>query len=164
MWLHHTRNFMRRTSTLLGPACPHCLNDQAWVDSGGVSVVHGMHSIMLSARLAQVYVGGGTDTLGPAGHRTAKSSLVRLICCAHHLQGPTRHAALRLDEAVMAKRVQWLKAIREWQDEFLDHVSAAEFVDCILGDLMGKSVFVFTPLGDLLRLPKVCPWRSRCLS
>ena len=55
----------------------------------------------------------------------------------------------------MAKRVQWLKAIREWQDEFLDHVSAAEFVDCILADLMGKSVFVFTPLGDLLRLPKV---------
>ena len=62
---------------------------------------------------------------------------------------------MRLDEATMARRVQWLKAIREWQDEFVGHLSAAEFVDCIIGDLMGKSVFVFTPLGDLLRLPKV---------
>lgn len=69
----------------------------------------------------------------------------------------TKSAALRLDEATMAKRVQWLKAIREWQDEFLGHLSAVEFVECVVADLMGKSVFVFTPLGDLLRLPKVRP-------
>ncbi|KAK9788004.1 hypothetical protein WJX73_010672 [Symbiochloris irregularis] len=61
---------------------------------------------------------------------------------------------LRLDDATMARRVQWLKAIQEWQEEFVDSLSAREFVDCILDDLLGQSVFVFTPSGDLLRLPK----------
>lgn len=64
--------------------------------------------------------------------------------------------SVRLDDATMARRVQWLKAIQEWQEEFVDSLSAREFVDCILDDLLGQSVFVFTPSGDLLRLPKVC--------
>lgn len=62
----------------------------------------------------------------------------------------------------MARRVQWLKAIQEWQEEFVDSLSAREFVDCILDDLLGQSVFVFTPSGDLLRLPKVAFAPATC--
>ena len=65
------------------------------------------------------------------------------------------YGSIRLDDATMARRVQWLKAIQEWQEEFVGSLSAREFVDCILADLLGQSVFVFTPSGDLLRLPKV---------
>lgn len=63
--------------------------------------------------------------------------------------------SVRLDDATMARRVQWLKAIQEWQEEFVDSLTAREFVDGILDDLLGQSVFVFTPSGHLLRLPKV---------
>ena len=55
----------------------------------------------------------------------------------------------------MKRREHWLKSIIEWQREFVDSLTAREFVDGITDDLLGRGVFVFTPSGDLLRLPKV---------
>lgn len=61
----------------------------------------------------------------------------------------------KLDREVMKRREHWLKSIIEWQQEFMHSLSAREFVDGITDDLLGRGVFVFTPNGDLLRLPKV---------
>ena len=59
----------------------------------------------------------------------------------------------------MARRVNWLNSIRDWQQEFVGSLSAREFVDCITDDLLGQGVFVFTPSGAVMRLPKVRqPW------
>ena len=55
----------------------------------------------------------------------------------------------------MKRREHWLKSIIEWQNEFLGSLTAQEFVDGITGDLLGRGVFVFTPRGEILRLPKV---------
>ncbi len=55
----------------------------------------------------------------------------------------------------MARRINWLNSIREWQSEFVNSLSAREFVDCITDDLLGRGVFVFTPSGEVMRLPKV---------
>ena len=33
--------------------------------------------------------------------------------------------------------------------------AASEFVECVTDDLLGQSVFVFTPSGEVVRLPKV---------
>ena len=68
---------------------------------------------------------------------------------------PTPSSLPKLDRDVMKRREHWLKSIIEWQQEFMHSLSAREFVDGITGDLLGRSVFVFTPSGDLLRLPKV---------
>lgn len=65
-----------------------------------------------------------------------------------------RHNAPKLDQQVMMRRVNWLNSIREWQEEFLDSLTAREFVDCVTGDLLGQGVFVFTPSGQAMRLPK----------
>ena len=62
----------------------------------------------------------------------------------------------KLDQQVMARRVNWLNSIRDWQQEFVGSLSAREFVDCITDDLLGQGVFVFTPSGAVMRLPKVC--------
>lgn len=35
------------------------------------------------------------------------------------------------------------------------HTAASEFVECVTDDLLGQSVFVFTPSGEVVRLPKV---------
>ena len=61
----------------------------------------------------------------------------------------------KLDQRIMARRVNWLTSIRDWQQEFVGSLSAREFVDCITGDLLGQGVFVFTPSGAVMRLPKV---------
>ena len=61
----------------------------------------------------------------------------------------------KLDQQVMARRVNWLNSIRDWQQEFVGSLSAREFVDCITDDLLGQGVFVFTPSGAVMRLPKV---------
>ena len=53
-----------------------------------------------------------------------------------------------------ARRDSWLAAIREWQAEFLGTLTAAEFVDCVTGDLLTSArVFCFTPRGDAVSLP-----------
>jgi (p)ppGpp synthase/HD superfamily hydrolase len=37
----------------------------------------------------------------------------------------------------------------------LRSAAASEFVECVTDDLLGQSVFVFTPSGEVVRLPKV---------
>ena len=64
---------------------------------------------------------------------------------------------MKLDQQVMTRRINWLTSIRDWQSEFVNSLSAREFVDCITDDLLGRGVFVFTPSGQVMRLPKVCP-------
>ena len=53
------------------------------------------------------------------------------------------------------RRISWLDSIREWQKEFVDGMSAREFVDTVTEDLLGRRVFVFTPKVRLqLTLPR----------
>ncbi|AEB12731.1 RelA/SpoT family protein [Marinithermus hydrothermalis] len=49
------------------------------------------------------------------------------------------------------RRVSWLRAIQEWQQEFS---SSREFVEAVTKDLLGGRVFVFTPKGQIINLPK----------
>ncbi len=67
----------------------------------------------------------------------------------------TRFGGRKLDSQVMTRRVNWLNSIREWQQDFLGSLDAREFVDCVTDELFGKGVFVFTPFGEVMRLPKV---------
>lgn len=69
-------------------------------------------------------------------------------------QSAVRYNTPKLDQQVMMRRVNWLNSIREWQEEFLDSLTAREFVDCVTDDLLGQGVFVFTPSGEVMRLPK----------
>jgi (p)ppGpp synthase/HD superfamily hydrolase len=55
---------------------------------------------------------------------------------------------------MMERRVNWLQSIRVWQEEFVGTITAREFVDCVTDDLLGRGVFVFTPAGEVMRLPK----------
>jgi GTP pyrophosphokinase len=60
----------------------------------------------------------------------------------------------KLDSYSMTRRINWLNSIRQWQEEFVDTLTAQEFVDCVTDDLLGQGVFVFTPSGQVMRLPK----------
>ena len=73
------------------------------------------------------------------------------------LQGGKGGGVAKLDQRIMTRRVNWLTSIRDWQQEFVGSLSAREFVDCVTGDLLGQGVFVFTPSGAVMRLPKVRP-------
>ena len=55
----------------------------------------------------------------------------------------------------MTRRVNWLNSIRDWQQDFLGSLDAHEFVECVTDELFGKGVLVFTPFGEVMRLPKV---------
>ncbi|KAH9305573.1 hypothetical protein KI387_009977, partial [Taxus chinensis] len=57
--------------------------------------------------------------------------------------GSVRSISLNNDE--IARRVSWLNAIREWQEEFVGNMSPREFVDTITVDLLGSRVFCFHP-------------------
>lgn len=59
-----------------------------------------------------------------------------------------------LNDADIARRVSWLKSIRDWQEEFVGNMSSREFVDTVTGDLLSSRVFVFTPKGEVKNLPK----------
>ena len=64
-------------------------------------------------------------------------------------------ATLRLAPQVLTRRINWLNSIREWQQEFLGNLTPGEFVNCVMDDLLGRSVFVFTPTGQVMRLSRV---------
>jgi len=54
------------------------------------------------------------------------------------------------DPEEVKRRVGWLHAIQEWQQEFS---SSREFVEVVTRDLLGGRVFVFTPKGKVINLP-----------
>jgi GTP pyrophosphokinase len=58
------------------------------------------------------------------------------------------------DASTMTRRINWLNSIKQWQEEFVDTLTAQEFVDCVTDDFLGQGVFVFTPSGQVMRLPK----------
>lgn len=55
------------------------------------------------------------------------------------------------DPDEVKRRVGWLHTIQEWQQEFS---SSREFVEVITRDLLGGRVFVFTPKGRVINLPR----------
>ncbi len=55
------------------------------------------------------------------------------------------------DPREVKRRVVWLQAIQEWQSEFS---SSRDFVETITRELLGGRVFVFTPKGQVINLPK----------
>ena len=48
--------------------------------------------------------------------------------------------------------VNWIKQLREWQRELLQ--SADEFVEAVKGDIFQEQIFVFTPKGEVMDLPR----------
>ena len=56
----------------------------------------------------------------------------------------------RTDANVEAK-VAWLRQLMEWRDEVDD---AQEFVESLKSDVFREMIYVFTPAGDIIQLPK----------
>ncbi len=56
----------------------------------------------------------------------------------------------RSDANVEAK-VAWLRQLMEWRDEVVD---AQEFVELLKSDVFREMIYVFTPAGDVIDLPK----------
>lgn len=68
--------------------------------------------------------------------------------------GPAAHTYYKevgKREALPTDRFSWLKSLVEWQEEVK---SEAEFEEALKIDVFGDRVFVFTPKGDVLDLPK----------
>ena len=70
------------------------------------------------------------------------------------LASSSNASGMKLDPGAMSRRINWLNSIRQWQQEFVGTLTAQEFVDCITDDILGQGVFVFTPSGQVTRLPK----------
>lgn len=87
---------------------------------------------------------------GIAAHYNGRPGCNVLPIEAHFLRGSSNF----MNNMDLVRRVSWLNAIREWQEEFVGNMSAREFVDTVTGDLLGRRVFVFTPKGEIKNLPK----------
>jgi len=94
-----------------------------------------------------------TTVIGPKGelfeiqirtwemHRTAEYGIA-----AHWKYKEGRKSSSELDE-----KLAWLRQILEWQSDLKD---AREFMETLKIDLFTDEVFVFTPKGDVIDLPK----------
>lgn len=54
-------------------------------------------------------------------------------------------------DAVLETKMAWLRQLMEWRQELVD---AQEFVDSLKTDLFPEEVYVFTPKGDVIELPR----------
>ncbi|TKJ30523.1 MAG: (p)ppGpp synthetase [Chloroflexi bacterium B3_Chlor] len=54
-------------------------------------------------------------------------------------------------DAVLESKMAWLRQLMEWRKELVD---PQEFVDSLKTDLFPEEVYVFTPKGDVIELPR----------
>ena len=54
-------------------------------------------------------------------------------------------------DTVLESKMAWLRQLMEWRKELVD---AQEFVDSLKTDLFPEEVYVFTPKGDVIELPR----------
>jgi guanosine-3',5'-bis(diphosphate) 3'-pyrophosphohydrolase len=54
-------------------------------------------------------------------------------------------------DAVLEAKMAWLRQVMDWRRELVD---AQEFVDSLKTDLFPEEVYVFTPKGDVIELPR----------
>jgi RelA/SpoT family (p)ppGpp synthetase len=54
-------------------------------------------------------------------------------------------------DAVLESKMAWLRQLMDWRRELVD---AQEFVDSLKTDLFPEEVYVFTPKGDVIELPR----------
>jgi RelA/SpoT family (p)ppGpp synthetase len=54
-------------------------------------------------------------------------------------------------DTVLEAKMAWLRQLMEWRRELVD---AQEFVDSLKTDLFPQEVYVFTPKGDVIELPR----------
>jgi sulfur carrier protein ThiS len=131
-------------------------------DVGGSAANNGAHSNGAAAAAALPNgSNSGNNSNGASysssnGNGASPSTEAPLV----YLNGTTSAATTttapgsRLDSQTMSRRINWLNSIRQWQEEFVGTLTAQEFVACVTDDLLGQGVFVFTPSGQVMRLPK----------
>ena len=102
---------------------------------------------------ANMYQSIHTTVLGPSGHRvefqvrTAEMhSVAESGIAAHWLYKEGRPQEEREDE-----RFNWLRQLLEWQKEVLD---PKEYMHTLRTDLFQEEVYVFTPNGRVIELPR----------
>ncbi len=94
-----------------------------------------------------------TAVLGVEGHpieiqiRTREMHFVAEYGIAAHWR---YKEGRRVDQQVEAK-VQWLRQLMDWRDEVVD---AQEFMESVRTDVLQELVYVLTPRGDIIELPK----------
>jgi len=54
-------------------------------------------------------------------------------------------------DAVLESKMAWLRQVMDWRRDLVD---AQEFVDSLKTDLFPEEVYVFTPKGDVIELPR----------
>ena len=80
-------------------------------------------------------------------HLTAESGIAAHW---HYKEGSPRDRDKKFDE-----KLAWLRRILEWQQDINDD---SEFMESLKTDLFEDTVFIFTPKGDVIELPKgSCP-------
>lgn len=114
--------------------------------------VHERFKDYIATPKSNMYQSLHTTVIGPEGrmveiqirteemHRTAEEGIA-----AHW-----RYKEGRFKEDELDKHLTWLRQVLEWQQETKD---PAEFMENLRIELFQDEVFVFTPKGDLLKLP-----------
>lgn len=82
--------------------------------------------------------------------RTRRMDQVAELGIAAHWQYKERYAAIPTDDKDQ-RRFTWLRRLMHWQRNLAD---AGEFLDSVRLDLFTDEVYIFTPRGDVVELPR----------
>eukprot|EP00803_Ostreobium_quekettii_P008952 evm.model.scf_2596.2 EVM.evm.TU.scf_2596.2 scf_2596:6758-9520(-) len=85
---------------------------------------------------------------------------INIVCSRVSLRVPAqvqevlRQSSLVIKEDSFTKYKTWLQSLKAWQDEVGGKMSARDFVECVTEDFLVQSVYVLTPAGEVVQLPK----------
>lgn len=94
-----------------------------------------------------------TTVIGPQGERVEfqiRTHDMHLVA-EHGIAAHWKYKEGRLIEDKDEMKFKWIRKLLEWQNELSD---PAEFLDTVKLDLFADDVYVFTPKGKLLELPR----------
>ncbi len=69
----------------------------------------------------------------------------------HGIAAHWRYKEGRKSDSASEYRVAWLRRLLEWRDDLAD---AHEFVESVKNDVLQEHIYVFTPTGDVIELPR----------
>lgn len=115
--------------------------------------IHGRFKDYIAMPKSNLYQSLHTAVLGPGGHpvevqiRTEEMHRVAEYGIAAHWR--YKEGGRAISEA--DRKLTWLRQLLDWQNDLKD---AQEYLNTVKEDLFADEVFVFSPRGDVIDLPK----------
>ena len=122
-------------------------------DDGGNDIIGVLNSAEFNASVSQTYQKNGRAFLQNG------SVMNGSVANGEELESSPEPSGDARWDGLSQAQLLWVENLQKWQQEIGTDMSPRDYVDCVRDEFLSPSVYVFTPAGEFIQLPKVQPDR-----